>query len=90
VLGGLPLSAAILLGCRRRQSSSRSVCALLERRHQGRHLAADLGRELARRPRGLKKVASTPLLTGAGGLVGRRLIASGLALKLSRPLLAAL
>jgi hypothetical protein len=35
-------------------------------------------------------VASTPLLTGAGGLVGRRLIASGLALKLSRPPLAAL
>ena|SRR5215211_2166746 len=85
LFGGLPLLAASVLSCRRRQSSSRRVCALLECRHQGGHLTADLGCEVTRRPRGLQKLASAPLMTGAGCLVGRRLIASGLALKRSSP-----
>jgi hypothetical protein len=90
MLGDLPSLTAGVPGRRLRKSSSGGIIALFERRHQGRHLAADLGCEPTIRPRGLAKLASTPLLTGAGRPVGRRLKASGLALKLSRPLLAGL
>jgi hypothetical protein len=53
-------------------------------------LAADLGCEPSRRPRRLAKLAYAPLVTGAGCQVGRRLIASGIALKVSGALFAAL
>ena len=90
LFGHLPLLPAAGSDSRRGQSASCRVGALLECRQQGWRLAADLGRELARRLRGLEKLVSTPLLTGIGRLVGRRLIALGLALIFSGPLLVAL
>src|SRR5215212_11221958 len=80
LFGDLPLLLARSPKSRTRQPASRRVCALRERRQQGGRPTADLGCELTRRPCGLEKLASTPLLTGASGLVGRRLIASRLAL----------
>jgi hypothetical protein len=89
LLSGLPSFAARVLGRRYGQSPAGRICTFLERRQQGGSLAADLGRKPTRSPRGLEKLASAPLLTGARRLVGRRLVASGLALKLSGPPLAA-
>jgi hypothetical protein len=88
VLGGLLPLASSVPGRRLCKSSSGSITALFKGLEQGWRLSADLRREPSRPPRGLKKLTGTPLLTGAGGLVGRRLIASGLALKLGGPLLA--
>jgi len=88
--GGLTLLAASFAGCGVRQSPSGGLGPFFEGRQQRWRLAADLRCEPTRRPRRLEKLASPSLVAGVCRLVGRRLIASGLALILSGPLFAAL